>query len=92
MSSRKVGWKIDTGVSRRCSSLSWPVANSSTHRATTEATNSIRELSRSATSAMPSGSAHAPNQSATGPTWCVCHIRTPATPMMPVRLTTDTAR
>ena len=62
-----VGWKIDTGVSRLRSSMSCTMENTSTVSVTTEETSSIKALSRSATSATPSGSGHAPTHSTSGP-------------------------
>ena len=59
----RVGWKIETGVSRRRSSMSWTIEKMSTVNVTIVDTSSISALSRSATSAMPSGSGHAPTHS-----------------------------
>ena len=60
--SRKVGWKIETGVSLRTSSSSWPAENSSTARVTMPATVSMIADRRSATSAMPKPTGQAPIQ------------------------------
>ena len=87
-----MGWKIETGVSRRTSSWSCPVANTRTARATIDATNSISALNRSTTSAMPSGAGHPATHSANAPLVCVYQMKVAATATMPVMLTTETRR
>jgi len=86
-----VGWKIETGVSRRTSSVSCPVAYTSTARDTSDATSSMIEDNRSATSTMPSGCGQSPTHSTTGAV-SVSHTTTPATTQTPATAVNEIAR
>ena len=85
ISTRNVGWKIDSGVSSDPSAEPWPTANQRTPSATVEATTSISADSRSTTSTMPSGTGQPPTDTAVGPVASACSSSTTDTASTAVR-------
>jgi hypothetical protein len=92
MSTRNVGWKIDSGVSSDPSADPWPTANQRTPSATVEATTSISADSRSTTSTIPSGTGQPPTEIAVGPEESACRSSTTETTRTAVRTTRLTVR
>ncbi|MPM43307.1 hypothetical protein SDC9_89980 [bioreactor metagenome] len=92
VSTRKVGWKIEIGVSRRRCSSSWPSEKSRTSRQITDDTSSSSVESRSATSEMPCGAGQPAIRATCVPTRSARYASTAATATISARTVTDTAR